>query len=190
MNTNRPQHPSSKTAAISESRLQPLWASRRSGGRNRAGRSAAALLAAAALGACSIPPVRLETPEPVKIDVNVKVDIAHDKPASAEAPASPALSRRTRMTEIQNLKNSRAIGEDRNGYLAVRDMPPAWKGKENYVREIVNAENRDRKSIYADTASDEDKPVGEIEKVCAERIREKSYAGEWIQTPEGDWRQK
>lgn len=155
---------------------------------------AAALLAAAALCSCSIPPVRLETPEPVKIDVNVKVEIAHAKGAQAaaelQAPPSPAARRRARMAEVQNLKNSRIVGENRSGYLSVRDVPPAWKEKEGYVREIVEAENADRKAIYSEKAGEDKKPIGEIEKTFAEQCCEKSYAGEWIQTPEGNWKQK
>jgi uncharacterized protein len=154
----------------------------------------AALLAAAALCSCSIPPVRLETPEPVKIDVNVKVEIAHEKgaqaAAQAEAPLPPAARRRARMAEVQNLKNSRIVGENRSGYLSVRDIPPAWKAKDAYVREIVEAENADRKAIYVEKAGEDKKPIGEVEKTFAEQCCDKSYSGEWIQTPDGNWRQK
>ena len=77
--------------------------------------------------ACA-PSVRLSTPEPVKIDVNMKVEIVQ-KPSSANTQnQSPvAMSRRNRMAQIQTLKDNRVIGENQNGYLTVLNVPPTWK---------------------------------------------------------------
>ncbi|MCC6353322.1 MAG: DUF1318 domain-containing protein [Verrucomicrobiae bacterium] len=152
--------------------------------------AAAAIALAALTPACSIPPVRLETPEPMKIDVSVKVDIAPIKKEGGDAEGPVGTSRRTRMEEVQNLKNSRVVGENNKGYLALRDVPPAWKGQEEYIKRVIEAENNDRQVMYSNRARDEKKALEEIEKTLAAQWREKSFRGEWIQTPEGEWRAK
>ncbi|HPA18179.1 MAG TPA: DUF1318 domain-containing protein [Verrucomicrobiae bacterium] len=152
---------------------------------------ACAVAAATTLAtACSLPPVRLETPEPVKIDVSVKVNIAPIKKEGADADGPVGTSRRTRMEEIQNLKNNRIVGENNKGYLAQREIPSSWKGQEDYIRRIVDAENNDRQVLYSEKSRNEKKPFEEVEKIHAQQWREKSFTGEWIQTPEGEWRQK
>lgn len=139
---------------------------------------------------CSIPPVRLETPEPMKIDVNVKVDIAPIKKEGGDAEGPVGTSRRTRMEEVQNLKNSRVVGENKEGYLALREVSAAWKGQEDYIKRVIDAENNDRQVMYSNRARDEKKSLEEVEETFAAQWRDKSFNGEWIQTPEGQWQVK
>lgn len=155
-------------------------------------RTCALGVTAGIIAACSsLPPVRLETPKPIKIDVDVKVKIdAIKKEDRVVAGGAVGTTRRSRMEQVQNLKNNRIVGENNKGYLAVREIPPAWKGKEDYINEVVAAENNDRQVLYGEKARVEKKPFEEIEKIHAAEWREQSFKGEWIQTPEGEWKKK
>ena len=152
--------------------------------------AAPALAGSMLVASCALPPVRLETPEPMKIDVSVKVEISPIKKESGDAEGPVGTTRRTRMEEIQNLKNNRIVGEDQKGYLALRDVPPAWKEHEAYIKEVIAAENNDRQLMYSTRVRDEKKTLGEVEALFAEQWRDKSFRGEWVQTPDGQWQQK
>jgi hypothetical protein len=62
--------------------------------------------------------VNLATPEPVKVDVNVRLDVyqktAPTKAKEEQSSLEVAANRRLRSGEIQQLKNDRVIGEDRD----------------------------------------------------------------------------
>jgi hypothetical protein len=64
----------------------------------------------------------LATPEPVKVDIGVRLDIYQKTPpAKANAETSSlqiAAGRRLRSGEIQQLKNDRVVGEDRDGSIS------------------------------------------------------------------------
>src|SRR5271170_3914473 len=91
----------------------------------RAGaRSLAGLLAGACcLGGCA-PTVNLATPQPIKVDVGVRLDIyqktAPTKAKEEQSSLEISANRRLRSGEIQGLKNDRVVGEDRDGYLDLR----------------------------------------------------------------------
>lgn len=153
------------------------------------------IFSAIALAACS-PTVRLDTPEPVKIDVNMQVNVTNetkksDSSAAAkttEAAASPLEARRHRMAEIQDLKNNRIIGEANNGLLVIVKSPddPKWKG---YSEKLVREENKDREEIFQNEAKTSDKPVELVAKDFAKKMRDASFPNEWIQTESGEWKQ-
>ncbi len=89
-------------------------------------------LAMLLLAGCSSIPVNVGTTEPVKVDIAMKVDVyQHADPGAAKKvvvqppPTDVAKARRSRMAEIQLLKNSRIVGENHAGYLEVRTRPRA-----------------------------------------------------------------
>jgi hypothetical protein len=153
--------------------------------------------AAALLGLCTAcsPNVRLSTPEPIAVDVTMRVDIYQHTPPEG-APAGPAAEvearRRARMAEVQSLKNSRLIGETCRGLLGVIEAPPGEYGA--YVRRIVEAENADRLTLMRQIATERGVPLTDAETEQARLWREQSFAGEWIEVPgEGGacrWEQK
>jgi len=154
------------------------------------------LIGATLITACS-PQIRVAMPDPVQIDVNMKVELEQKitRPAgsSAEDTGTPvAQSRRNRMGEIANLKNNRIIGEDKNGYLGVRanPLPPAWESHADYVNSVVAAENADRQTLYTMEAVKRGRSIADIEAEFAARFREQAFTGEWIQMPDGQWVQK
>ncbi|MFM8364778.1 MAG: hypothetical protein ACKOAS_06445, partial [Verrucomicrobiota bacterium] len=78
---------------------------------------AAPLLICLALASCKAPTVHLATPEPVKVDIAMRIDVyQHGKEEEKKSTAAPksadaAKERTNRLAEIQALKNSRIVGE-------------------------------------------------------------------------------
>ncbi len=88
-----------------------------------------------------------------------------------------------RLPVIAELKKKRIIGENNRGYLMfVGDA----KEKEN----IVGAENKDRKTIYAYFAKKQDTNLEVVEKIQAKRKAGKAKPGQFFQKPDGAWHKK
>jgi hypothetical protein len=147
------------------------------------------LLLAAGCG----PTVNLSTQKPLEVDVTLRVDIyQHRVPGdAATAAAGPTgdaeKQRRTRMSEIQTLKNSRLVGENRFALLTIRELPSGRYG--DYVTATVEAENADRTALMRAMAADRRRPLAEIEAEQAKLWRERAFPGEWIevQAADGTW---
>lgn len=144
------------------------------------------------------PTVRLTTPEPVKIDVNMKVEVTTKDDGTSVAAnqgtkpaeeASPRLRQRNRITEVQSLKNDRIVGEAKNGLLEIQKLPadPAYQ---EYSKKVVAAENTDRQQIYQIEADAQNKPESFIVKEYARRLRESAFPNEWVQQEDGKWIQR
>lgn len=149
------------------------------------------LAAALAIGAaaCAGPTVNLATREPLTVDMTLRVDIyQHASETPAPAEGTPEERRRARMAEIQTLKNSRLVGENHVGLLAIRELPPGEYGR--YVTRTVEAENADRAALMRRFAEAERQPLAQVEADQARLWRERAFAGEWIeeQGADGTWR--
>ena len=139
------------------------------------------------------PTVNIATPEPVKVDVAVRLDV-YQKSAPTQAKQEQssleiAAGRRLRSGEIQSLKNDRIVGEDRDGYLDLRQKPKDAKFLA-YAEGIVAAENADRAYIYLANAQAQNKPLEMIEADYAKLWRDRAFPGEWTQKEDGSWIQK
>lgn len=145
-------------------------------------------------GLCSgcLPTINLATPEPVKVDVGVRLDIYQKTPAKPKSEQSSleiAANRRLRSGEIQQLKNDRVIGENRDGYLDMRN-PPADPKYLAYAKSVIDAENTDRTVLYLASAQSENKPLESIEEQYAKLWHDRAFPGEWLQRNNGTWLQK
>lgn len=157
-------------------------------------RGSLAVVAVVFVAGCSGPTVHLSTPEPIVVDVNMRVDIFERGSGSATKP-SPAADlpaadarRLSRMGDIQTFKNSRLVGEGRDGLLSVLSRPEGNYG--NYVDRIVAEENADRLVIMRQLASERRRSLGDVQTEQGELWRNRSFSGEWIEVMQDNnaWR--
>jgi hypothetical protein len=158
----------------------------------------ASLLLFAALGACKPLAVHLGTDEPIKVDIKMKMDVYQHEPKEgvrkleARPSDDPEAARRTRMGEIQALKNSRLVGENRSGLLEIRNQPTGEYG--DYVKKTVDAENSDRRKLMEKLAKERGVAMPEIERSQAALFRQSAFAGEWYEETDASgsfvWKQK
>ncbi|HEY5792056.1 MAG TPA: DUF1318 domain-containing protein [Chthoniobacterales bacterium] len=157
-----------------------------------------------ALAACSAPSVNLATPEPIKVDIDMRLDVyqhadpnavavaaaaaSKPKPAPAATPSSaqdPAVRQKNRAAEIQNFKNSRWVGEGREGLLVIRQpLPDGDAG--DYIAKVVQQENVDRNRLMREQADAQKKPLAEIQAQAAAEWRNRSFSGEFIEVQQPD----
>lgn len=160
-------------------------------------RSIAALFAVLITG-CSGPTVNLATPEPVKVDIAMRLDVyqhAKENEKNDSSPtnmAEPGNDRLNRAADIQTLKNSRLIGEGANALLAIRVESPGDYG--DYIRKTLEAENADRMVLMKAQAAHEKIPLPAVQKKQADLARKMAFKGEWIEIEKADgskeWIQK
>jgi hypothetical protein len=160
---------------------------------------ARALALVAVLAGCSGIPVHVSTPKPIEVNVNMKVEIFQRKVETPEdvQPATPTeetgtsdeeTRRRERMGQIQSFKNSRIVGENRNGLLTIMRLPQGEYGKQ--VEQAVAAENADRTALMKVEATERRVPLATVEAEQAAEWRQRAFDGEWIeeQQADGTWR--
>lgn len=125
-------------------------------------------------------------------------------PAYAQAVPQPEVSnpairkiidsRAARVAEINKYKASGVLGENNKGLLEARalDTLPDLKARAE-VQRLVKAENTDRDQLYREIAAAKGVDPSQLDKVretYAVTLRENAKAGEWIQMPDGAWKQK
>ncbi len=148
--------------------------------------------AAFCLSGCS-PTINLATPDPIKVDVAVQLDVyqktSPTKLKEEQSSLEIAANRRVRSGQIQQLKNDRIIGEDRDGYLDVI-KPPKDPKYLAYAKDVVSAENADRSFLYLANAQSQNKPLELVERDYAALWSDRAFPGEWVQKEDGTWIQK
>ena len=151
------------------------------------------LISACILGGCS-PTINLATPDPIKVDVGVRLDVYQKTPPTKakdeQSSLQIAANRRQRTGEIQSLKNDRIIGEDRDGYLDPLKKKPIDAKYAAYAQGVVDAENADRSYLYLSNAQAQNKPLEMIEREYAQLWSDRAFPGEWVQKENGTWIQK
>ena len=142
------------------------------------------------LAACKLPDVNLATSEPLKVDINVDLNVYQHSTPEAAAAADKAVEvieevqkrKYNRAKEIQELKNQRFLAETHRGVLLLRNPPAGTYGE--YVKKLTEDENADRmKLMTADAA----KARQELKEVMDERFAanvKNAHAGEWIEVPD------
>ena len=140
------------------------------------------------LPACKSFKVDLASPDPIKVDVNMRLDVYQykgDEPGKkdeAEVGYEEAVQRqRNRMGEIQKLKDNRFVGEDHRGLLHLREKPAGDWG--DYVERTVNQENDDRTILMRHEAKESNRALHEVQDEQWKRRTTASYAGEWVELP-------
>jgi hypothetical protein len=88
-----------------------------------------------------------------------------------------------RLPAIEKLKDAGVVGENNLGYLQVRDNSADTKN-------AVDAENNDRKQVYAAIAAKNGTTTEVVGKRRAIKIAEKAGKDQWLQNDKGEWHQK
>lgn len=137
------------------------------------------------LASCAAPTVNLATPEPIKVDIAVRLDVyqhakeAAKKSTPASAATDPVEARRNRMADIQTFKNSRLVGEGRDALLAIRVDTPGDYG--DFIRKTVDAENADRMALMKSEAEKQKTSLPQIQSKQANLAAKLAFKGEWIE---------
>lgn len=152
---------------------------------------------------CGGVPINLRTSQPLQVDVTMQVNIYQQKtqavgdtetaaPTSDTATSDDELRRRQRMGEIQTAKNSRLVGENRDGLLSVIRLPPGEYGKR--VEALAAAENADRRALMQAEAMSRRIPLATVQAEQAAEWRARAFPGEWVEEQQADktwrWAQK
>ena len=87
---------------------------------------------------------------------------------------------------LDKMKDQGWIGETNLGFLAFRGE--AGKNEEN--DKLVQAENQDRGTVYAEIGAKVNTSAVEVGKRRAAQIANLAVAGHWLQDAEGNWYQK
>jgi len=87
---------------------------------------------------------------------------------------------------LEKMKDLGWIGENNLGFLVFRSA--AGQGEEN--DKVVNSENEDRKTVYAEIAVKLNTSAEEVGKRRAVQIAALAAVGHWLQDGEGNWYQK
>jgi uncharacterized protein YdbL (DUF1318 family) len=90
---------------------------------------------------------------------------------------------KNRLPEIKKLKAEGIVGEDNKGYLQ-------FVGGNKAKADVVAAENKDRKTVYAAIAKQQGTTAELVGKRRALQIAKKANPGEWVQDASGKWIQK
>ncbi len=88
-----------------------------------------------------------------------------------------------RIPAINALKDKGTIGENNRGFLEFRTG-------DRSQQTLVNAENKDRKSVYAAIANKQKVDVALVGQRRAKQISDMGCKGHWFQTPDGSWYRK
>src|SRR5262245_28272605 len=141
------------------------------------GHVARAVALVSVLAGCGGFPIHVSTTRPIQVDVNMRVEIVQRKVETTGdvQPATPTadtgtsdeeIRRRERMGQIQSFKNSRIVGENRNGLLTIMRLPQGEFGKQ--VQQAVEAENADRTTLMKTEATERRVPLATVEAEQAE----------------------
>jgi uncharacterized protein YdbL (DUF1318 family) len=87
---------------------------------------------------------------------------------------------------LEQMKSQLLVGEDNLGFVAFRSAA----GKSEESIRIVQAENEDRKTVYAEIAAKVNTSSEEVGKRRAVQIAAAAAAGHWLQDGSGNWYQK
>lgn len=103
---------------------------------------------------------------------------------AAETEASLISSMEARLPSLMDLKLAGKVGETNSALVEAR------LELQREERKVVSAENRDRRAYYTLIATRLNASVKAVQLKRAERLRENSPQGIWIQSESGEWSRK
>lgn len=120
---------------------------------------------------------------------------AQEADINVSNPAIRALkdSIKNRSGSIKPFMDRGNVGITRDGLLTVRTTDGLSLKERAEVQQLVDAENRDRESLYAEIAKANNFPQGSVAKIksiFARSWAEQAQPGWWIQDAQGNWKKK
>lgn len=155
----------------------------------------AATMLCSAFPACKAFKVDVGTSEPIRLDpikfepinVHMRVDLyqftggSQADPKAVQSIKEAVEGQRNRMEQVQDLKNSRWVGENHLGLLSIRNLPAGTDGA--WVQKTIDEENADRDFIMNDKVKNSKTPITteEVRRKQWEIRTQTSFGGEWIE---------
>lgn len=102
-------------------------------------------------------------------------------------------SRAQRLPQLQPFKASGVVGENNQALVEVRQLDSLDLKQRAEVQRLVKAENADRERMFQEIAAATGVDAAQLPKIrstYAETLRQNAAGGEWIQMPDGSWKQK
>ncbi len=123
--------------------------------------------------------------------------------AQSDAVAAPEItnpairkiiqSRAARVRELGTHKKSGAVGENNRALVEVRQLDALGLQQRAAVQKLARAENADRERMFKEIAAATGTDLSQLPQIratYATTLRQKAHRGDWIQMPDGSWRQK
>ena len=117
------------------------------------------------------------------------------KEAEVSTPAIQNLKShlRDRFPRLAPFFQKGAIGEGRRGLLEVRETKGLSLTDRTEIKSLVEAENRDRRTLYQEVAKSMNisaDQLGKVQRIFADKWQQAAAPGWWIQKEDGAWVQK
>lgn len=117
---------------------------------------------------------------------------AQEADINVSNPAIRAIKARMKQhsTQLQPFMDAKKVGINRDGFLQVLDTAGLGLKERAEVNQLVEAENRDRQSLYQEIARANNFPnsrVNDIQKIFARSWRDQAKKGWSIQSDGGQW---
>lgn len=90
-----------------------------------------------------------------------------------------------RIPQIDEMKTRGVVGENNRGLLEARSG-----GQGAADQGVIDAENKDRETVYAAIAARTNTTADQVAKARAHAIAQSSASGVWIQDESGAWKKK
>ena len=150
--------------------------------------------------------ISVETKKPIKVDINMRVDIYQHVVKDADSindqiygdrdkdfnaifrfnevyaadSSSEAIARRkARLSKVEGYFSRGYVGENRDAFLAIRSGVPSNINAD--VESLISAENKDREILYQATAKKNNTDVSSVRKIFFENDYNRSPAGYWFE---------
>ena len=102
-------------------------------------------------------------------------------------------SRGRRAPELRKAKDQGVVGEGKDALVVIRNLESLGLKERADLQKLVKAENTDRETMFKEIAAATGADLSQLPQVqqtYAETIRQKARPGDWIQMPDGSWKQK
>jgi len=131
--------------------------------------------------------------------LGVSPAFAQESEVAAPEVTSPAIrriiaSRASRVAELDRYKSQGLIGENKDGLVEPRNLESVQDLKTRAeIQRLVKAENADREELFREIAAAKGVDLSQLPRIretYAATLRDRAKPGEWIQMPDGTWKQK